>query len=495
MMKRHLFTSTLQRLGLVALLGLPVARAEFQPEDVHWFYTYGGPERSEPFVLQQAGDYLYAGGLFLSTAGDNDGKNFSRFDLDTETWETVPGITDTFNGGVWDIHHADDGFIYIGGNFTRIGDLDVGGIARFDPATETWSALTDPAPTLVTPDQQIGPTNGRVFAIQKIGDLIYVGGEYTGPRNSPTDEKYIRSYNVRTQQWAKVGGGLDSDVRTLTVSPEGHLVAGGAFEGAVAQFDGNAWSLIGGGVREIGRNGIVRDVAYSRDGTLYLAGDFDEVGTAGSGNSVRDIAGYKDGVWDVMGGGFDANYVQSNGTTFNSDGVYDIAVDAFGRVYAGGDFDATAGRTNTDLRHVAMWKDGAWQALGSGVGTTGSQIINCLALGREGDLYVGGVFNEGYKNAGSAKYTFARWHPQKDFTDYIPGAANNTTSHFFPFEDKWQLTLISRPGTTYQIDVSSDMIEWVPIEGAIVDGNGNRQGFNLTRIDAPTRFYRFRAID
>ena len=55
---------------------------------------------------------------------------------------------------------------------------------------------------------------------------------------------------------------------------------------------------------------------------------------------------------------------------------------------------------------------------------------------------MGGVFNEGHKNAGSAKYTFARWHPERDFTEYVPGAADNTTTRFLPIEDgKLQATL------------------------------------------------------
>ena len=123
-------------------------QAEFLPDDVHWFYTYGGPERSEPYVFELTNDYLYTGGLFLSTTGDDDRKNFTRFNLRTEHWESVPGISRGFNGGIWEIHFADDGYLYIGGNFSQVGGVAASHIARFDPATETWSALEDLSPSL-----------------------------------------------------------------------------------------------------------------------------------------------------------------------------------------------------------------------------------------------------------------------------------------------------------------------------------------------------------
>ncbi|MEJ6578294.1 MAG: hypothetical protein QNL68_00700 [Akkermansiaceae bacterium] len=43
-----------------------------------------------------------------------------------------------------------------------------------------------------------------------------------------------------------------------------------------------------------------------------------------------------------------------------------------------------------------MWDDtGTWKPLGSGIGSigsTGSQIVNCLTTGPNAELYVGGVF-------------------------------------------------------------------------------------------------------
>lgn len=446
-------------------------------------------------MFEIAGKYLYTGGLFLSTTGSNDRKNLSRFNMQTEHWESVPGINSGFNGGVWDIHNADDGYIYIGGNFSQVGGAAAQGIARFDPVSETWEALIDPSPTLVTVGQENGPTNGRVFAIQKIGDLVYVGGEFTGPSRSPADEKYIRSYNVVSKKWAKVGGTLDSDVRALTVAPNGDLIAGGGFEGTLSRWNGTAWTTISGGARQNEGGGIVREVKYAADGTLYIAGDFDRVGEA-AGITTRDVAAIKDGVWNPLAGGFDDTYIQSNGTTFNSDGVYDLAVGTDGKVYASGDFDASNGRTVTNLRHIAMWDGtGAWKAMGSGVGTTGSQIINCVEVAPDQTVFVGGVFNEGHKNAGSAKFTFARWDVDRDFTDYVPGAADNSTLRIITLEEKKiEVTFQTKPGTTYQMDASSDLTNWVEVTNAVVDGNGNRQGFNLNVIEANRqRYYRYRA--
>ncbi len=465
------------------------------PDDKHWFYDYGAPG-SEPFVLQPAGHHLYMGGLFLRVDNDPQKKNFTRFNLLTEAWERVPAIDDDFNGGVWAIENGGDGYLYIGGNFSKVGDIDASGVARFHLATETWSALTDAAPTLTTPNQQNGPTNGRVLALAKSGDWLYVGGEFTGPAQSPQNEKYIRRFNVSTNKWERVGDGLSYNVRALALAPDGGLVAGGEFTGALAKWNGTAWSVLGGGVSGgVGGAPIVRTLAQAPNGTLYIGGDFDQVDAAGTPVAVRDVAALTGTTWNALAGGFDEKFIQSNGTTFDSDGVFDLVLGPGGGLYAAGDFDASAGRAVTGLRHVAQWDGtGAWKPLGSGLGVTGSQIVNAVAVGPQGDLYAAGVFNTGYGTLGAAAKNFARWLPARDFTGYIPGAADNTTVTLAPATGgNHTISLLTRPGTRYRVESGTALGTWTPV-GTETAGTGARVDITVPGPAAGAGFFRVRAV-
>ena len=488
----------LPRLLCVALLSagplVPLPTQAQLSDDVHWFYEYGGPA-PEPFAMAVQGHHLYMGGLFLNVDGDTEKKNFTRFNLQTEAFERVPGVTNSFSGGVWAIHAGDDGLLYLGGNITNTGGTLSSGIVSFNPATGTYAALSDPGPTLVTTGQANGPTNGRVFAIVKSGNLIYAGGEFTGPGGSPQNEKYIRSFNLTTRKWSRLGNGLNADVQALTLTGNGDLIAGGSFTGGVARWNGTTWSVIGGGAGG-GFGGVpnVRALARSKSGVIYVGGDFDSVGTGANAVTVRDVAAWTGTAWLAMAGGFDANYVQANGTTFSSDGVFDLTLDGAGVLYAAGDFDASVGRTVLNLRHVARWDGtGAWKSLGSGLGTTGSQIVNCLAVGLQDDLYAGGVFNIGYGTLGAPSKNFARGLPTRDFTGYIPGVRDNPTSLLaLTSQTAREVTLQTRPGTSYIIQGTGNLINWSDITGTSFTGNGTRQGFSVTG-NAPNLFYRFRA--
>ncbi len=428
-------------------------------------------------------------------AGDNQKKNLTRFNLLTEAWERVPAIDQNFNGGVWAIENGGDGYLYIGGNFSSVGGVTASGVARFHLATETWSALSDPAPALTTPGQQNGPTNGRVLALAKAGNYLYVGGEFTGPAGAPQNEKYIRRYVLSTGKWERVGGGLDYNVRALAVAPDGGIIAGGQFTGALAKWNGSAWSVLGGGVGGgVGGSPIVRTLAQTQSGTLYIGGDFDQVNAAGTPVAVRDVAALTGATWNALAGGFDEKFIQSNGTTFDSDGVFGLALGPGGILYAGGDFDASVGRTVLNLRHVARWDGtGAWKPLGSGVGVTGSQNVNCLAVGPQGDLFAAGVFNTGYGTLGAAAKNFARWLPSRDFTGYIPGAADNTTIRIAsgPGAD-YTVSLLTRPGTSYRLERSTGLSGWSFVSAAQT-GDGTRREFAAPAAGGSS-FFRVRAV-
>jgi len=472
---------------------LTLAQAQLE-EDSHWFYDYGGPS-PEPFAMERQGNYIYTGGLFLRTSGLTKGKNLIRFNLTNESWEQIPGLNAELNGSVRAIHAANDGMVYVGGNLSTPAGTSANRIARFDPSTDTWSALFDPNSSLIADGEGNGPSNGEVRAITQSGDFIYAGGSFTKSA-WPTNERYIRRYQISTQQWQAVGNGLDGPVRSLLTLPDGSILAGGLFSDELSRWDGSSWTVYGGGVDGVDSNAvIIRSLAQHPDGRIFIGGFFDTAGSGSNEVSTKNIAAYDPATntWNALAGGFANNYIQSNGTTFDSMGIYAITINSLGEVYAGGDIQADPARTNENLDHVALWDDtGVWKALGSGVGNTGSQIVNCLAIGLNQDLYVGGTFSEGWRNASSANTQFARWDGTIDFTDYIPGAAQNNSTVLSSTGTQITLDFLTRPGTDYNLESSNTLDFSSPTIERSFRGNGNVISSELTRSNEKA-FYRFRA--
>lgn len=453
-----------------SLLSLPLlcsslSQAQFA-SDQHWFYDY--PQiRVEPFAFATTATHLYAGGLFLGTEGVTDGKNFVRFDFVTKSWEQAPGLTDGVNGRVDVIYSGDDGLIYLGGNFRNPGGTTSSGIARFNPNTGAWSALSDNNSNLALRSWDNGPPDGRVLAILKSGNFIYAGGNFTNAA-APVSERYLLRFNLTTNAWGSVGSGPGGHVDDLEVLPNGDILAATRNTAGLMRWDGSNWSTYAGGIGE----GIARRIARHPDGRIFIAGDFDKVGS--SNLAVRDVAAYNpaNNSWSALNGGFDQNYIQSNGTTFDSDGINDMVIDAAGKVYVGGDIQADDARTNLSLNHIAMWNDsGSWQALGSGLGSTGSQIVSCLAIGPNQDLYAGGTFSLGWLKTKSATTQFARWDISQTLTP-IPSTFRDP---ILTDEDGiLYLSVRTEIGEQYQIRKSSS-----PAFSSASDVGGRRSGGNF----------------
>ena len=414
---------------LIATLGatlLPLS-AQLQ-SDAHWSYDPPQLAQSEPYAFEVSGNHLYAGGLFLNTEGVTNGKNFVRFDLTSQTWEQAPGLTAGLDGRVDTIEDGGDGFIYVGGNFRDPAGTNAKGIARFNPTNGTWESLTSITQNLVTDGWQDGPVDGRVKAIAKIGNYIYAGGNFAD--NNPSNERFILRYNLTSSKWEPVGTGTSAGVGTggqvdaLLALPNGDLLAATRNTAGLMRWDGTTWSTYAGGITGPGDSGevdpeeatgAVRAMKRHPDGRIFIAGSFNAAG----GISANFVAAYNpaNGTWDNLNGGFGPDYLQSNGTRFDADGVYDLDIDSQGRVYVGGDFRTNPDGTDSRFNHCAMWDDtGAWKPLGSGIGSTGSQNVNCLTVGPDDEIYVGGVFSRGWRNAVSSSKSFAIWDDSKILT-------------------------------------------------------------------------------
>ena len=349
----------------------------------HWFYDFDGTiDGGEGFdVIKSSVDgKIYICGAFLHVNNNSDMKNLTRWVPSSNTWEQVPGIDYYHSNFIRSITEDNEGNLYFGGDFSLIGGVTAGRVARFNVLNGEWSNLRDI--DFYIEEEQYGPISGGTYAIAFLDDYIYIGG---GIYNSDSVElRYIRRFNLSENKWEAVGTGVNGRVRCLTVDGNGNLFAGGEFTEAggtsvnyIAKWTGTAWERVGEGC-----DNYVLALEYA-NGKLYAGGSFKFVG-----NEVRaqGIAMWNGAEWEAMEQGIYASW----GNTYS---VHGIAVDTKGKVYIGGYFDKKYSDGDT-LNHVGVFIDDKWWQLGEGLATTSSQGVHAMMADGD-DIYFVGYFSKG----------------------------------------------------------------------------------------------------
>jgi hypothetical protein len=253
-----------------------------------------------------------------------------------------------------------------GGNFVLAGDVPVRGLAAWDPATGTWSALGAGIAAEV-----------RALATLPNGELVAgVVPSFSAPVSSGI-------FRFDGADWTPLGGGVSGPVGALAVLPNGDLIAAGAlsFAGGVpvlsaARWNGSVWSAMGPGI------GAVTALAVGGNGELYAAAD-------GQGAVLRWT-----GVdWQVLGQGLQ-NYVS---------GPSALAVAANGDLFVGGWMSPFS---SSPSRGIARWNGSQWLGVGGGISGPEDDVLSLLAL-PDGSVLVGGNFVQA---GGSAIARIARWN-------------------------------------------------------------------------------------
>jgi hypothetical protein len=308
------------------------------------------------------GDNLYIGGNFTQV-GEIGANNIVKWN--GTSWSAL-GIG--LNGDVNALAVSGND-VYAGGCFTAAGGDSTNNIAKWNTTTNTWSALGS------------GVSGAEyfsgVYALTVSGNDVYAGGCFTAAGGNSTNN--IAKWDTTTNTWSALGSGVSgaehySGVYALTVSGN-DVYAGGCFTtagGISANFiakwntSTNTWSALDSGV-----NNSVFALAVSGN-DLYVGGGF----TTAGGNSANNIA-----KWNTT-----TNSWSALGNSLNGD-VEALAVSG-NDVYVGGGF-TTAGEIS--VNNVAKWNTSTntWSALGSGVGGS----VCAMAVSGT-DAYIGGAFHE-----------------------------------------------------------------------------------------------------
>ncbi len=347
--------------------------------------TYGTTVRA----LVTDGATLFVGGTF-TRAGDLECHSLAALELATGTW-SEPG------GGVLAGYTTEPATVralalrgrelFVGGSFDRAGDTVVGSFASLDVENGSWTGYGDG----LTDDGMLGFVNA--IAVDDGSGAVYVGGRFTKAGDVPTWNLAVLS----GQSFSSLGnvssyGGAYAEILAIAVAATG-LYIGGSFTAVgnlatqhLARHDGSSWSVVGHGVEN-----VVHALAATATGGVAVLGDF----TVSGDLRVMHGAGWTGTGWQAFGQGVSADS-DGNGT------VSAIVADGHG-AYVGGLFDQAG---HLPVRSVARWDGQRWDAMVGGVTATSShgQVFAMTRLGA--DLYVTGSFQTA---GGTVVNNIARW--------------------------------------------------------------------------------------
>lgn len=219
-------------------------------------------------------------------------------------------------------------------------------------------------------------------------EKLVVGGRFTHAGSVAATG--IASYDLENGQWSPLGTGV-VEVRALTKTSGGQLVAGGLFTNGtsswygVARWTGGAWSPLGTGSWD----GAIVALTTLPNGDIVAGGRF----LNAPGTSASRIARWNGTSWQRFGLGFVANVVN------------DVVVLPNGDLVACGDFvDANYPSVDWQIvNRVARWNGSIWVPLGTGM----NNEVTSLAVLTDGSLVAGGYFT----NAGGVNARrIARWN-------------------------------------------------------------------------------------
>ncbi len=339
---------------------------------------------------------IYVGGSFTKTL---DGaitnlNHIARFNVATNAWE--PLAASGLNGNVHALEFIGDN-LYVGGDFTMTVDgvpISLNRIARYNTVSNTWFPLTGSVPNG-------NGLNNSVFALEKSGDNLYIGGTFMQTiGDTPTTLNRIGHYNNATNTWSPLtgsamnGNGLNNSVHALAVSGN-NLFVGGMFSQTfngeppdlnhIARYDiaNNTWAA----TTHNGLDGPVYAL-YANGSNLLARGDFTQ--TFDGEKSLDKLAHYdiSNSLWTALPDQKDEVYqaatlasaMQPSGTDLAIGGTFEQLscgpAKSFTRIYFQ---QSTVGAVASSTNLIPDWHNGANWTMGTVPAANSNAVIGAGA--------------------------------------------------------------------------------------------------------------------
>ena len=374
----------------------------------HKWSPLGSGMNGRVLAIAAKGDDVYVGGQF-SMAGGISAEYIAHWNDATHTWSTMGDeMTHTSTSPEVDaIAIADNGDVYVGGNFEKIGNQTFNNIARWDGSS--WHNLS----------VGTGGSSHDVYAIAISGSDVYVGGHFETAGGNTHNNVALWNGSI----WSGLGSGVSGGglcVYAIAISGSNIYVAGNFDHvtdpingeqdaGHVAMWDGTQWDIMGGG---LGDSDIYSLVLGPNNIGIYAGGRFHYLPDGST--SAKRLAMW-DGTWHSVGG---SSYSGSDGV---DDTVHALAF-MENQLYLGGRFTSSSdGRMLNAIGYYDL-DDDEWYALGNSVNGT------VYALAVDGEyVYIGGIFT----SAGGVKANgIARWNQRTGEWYSLRGGMGGCTGLF-----------------------------------------------------------------
>jgi hypothetical protein len=396
------------------------------------------------------GPALYVGGDF-TTMGEVAARGIARWD--GSGWSAVGtgtmGDEQNFTS-VKAITVFDDGTgpaLYIAGRFNQVGGVPARNIAKWDGSS--WSALsTGLGSFLDFANCMAGFDDGSGPALYVSGNFIVAGGVHVD---------WVARWNGST--WAPAGQFAEPALgMTVATTPGGTDLYASFNYGSLARWNGSGWSYVTSGPS----SALLATLLGFDDGSgpaLYVGGTFSNI----SGVPMNNIARWDGASWSALGAGTDGA-VQALGAFDDGSGP---------ALYAGGSFTAAGG---LPAANIAKWNGSSWSPLGAGVSGTpvNAVLALCSYAGPGPALYAGGSFTiaEATPVSRIARWDGASWSPPS-----LGGAGTNgAVNSLVAFDDGSGEALYAGGTFTAAGEISATRIakwdgtSWSPLGSGIVGG-------------------------
>lgn len=175
-----------------------------------------------------------------------------------------------------------DGDLICVGTFNAVADLPVGGIVRYRPSTDTWSALVG-NPVV---------SSNAVASLLPDGRLVISATSVAADGLAPTT---LATYDTAAGVWAPLSSGITGRAYKMITAPDGDLIlagtiqhAGGPLLKSVARYNLSTgyWSTFGAGITADGITDIT-GLAFTPGGDLIVSGNMLYAGGQISQNIAR----------------------------------------------------------------------------------------------------------------------------------------------------------------------------------------------------------------